>query len=93
MRQPSDNGPAERRTAAANAKRRLLAKFASTPKETVPDVQERPAGRDCMRGRRTEGEALTNAENERLLAELMPSEIAITQHAKLAKPDTLNHSP
>ncbi|WP_246299940.1 hypothetical protein [Sinorhizobium psoraleae] len=87
MRQPSDNGPAERRTAAANAKRRLLAKFA------VPDVQERPAGRDCMRGRRTEGEALTNAEYERLLAELKPSEIAITQHAKLAKPDTLNHSP
>ncbi|MDK1494061.1 DUF6481 family protein [Sinorhizobium sp. 7-81] len=73
MKHPNDNGFVERRNAAAKAKRRLLAKFVSAPKETDADMQERLAIRKAVavarEVRRAERQALKTAENERLLAE------------------------
>ncbi|WP_037394888.1 DUF6481 family protein, partial [Sinorhizobium fredii] len=73
MRHLNANGFAERRTAAAEAKRQLLAKFASAPKATDPEMQQRLAAREAVAAarevRRAEREALKTAENERLLAE------------------------
>jgi len=73
LKHPRDNGFAERRTAAADAKRQLLAKFASAPKPTDPEMQEKLAAREAVAQareiRRAEREALKKAENERILAE------------------------
>ncbi|RVI76336.1 hypothetical protein CN188_24485 [Sinorhizobium meliloti] len=73
MRHPNDNGFAERRNAAADAKRELLTKFASAPKPTDPEMQEKLAAREAANrardARRAEREALKTAENERILAE------------------------
>ena len=70
MRHLNANGFAERRTAAAEAKRQLLAKFASAPKATDPEMQERLAAREAVAvARGALKEALKAAENERLLAE------------------------
>jgi hypothetical protein len=73
LRHPSDNGFAERRTAAADAKRQLLAKFASAPKPTDPEMQEKLAAREAVaqarEARRAEREAQKKAERDRLLAE------------------------
>ncbi|AGA10053.1 DUF6481 family protein [Sinorhizobium meliloti] len=73
MRHPNDNGFAERRNAAADAKRQLLTKFASAPKPTDPEMQEKLAAREAANrardARRAEREALKTAENERILAE------------------------
>ena len=73
MRHPSDNGFAERRNAAAEAKRQLLAKFASAPKPTDPEMQEKRAAREAVsqarEARRAEPEPLNNAERHRLLHE------------------------
>ncbi|PKA42129.1 DUF6481 family protein [Rhizobium sullae] len=72
MRHSNDNGFAERRNAAAEAKRELLAKFASAPKSADPGMQERLAARDAVirarEARRAEREALKTAENQRILA-------------------------
>ncbi|WP_034857897.1 DUF6481 family protein, partial [Sinorhizobium sojae] len=66
MRHPNDNGFAERRLAAAEAKRQLLAKFASAPKATDPETQERLAARQAVavarESRRAERKALKLAE-------------------------------
>ncbi|MDW9462150.1 hypothetical protein GOA57_19840 [Sinorhizobium meliloti] len=73
MRHPNDNGFAERRNAAADAKRQLLTKFASAPKPTDPEMQEKLAAREAANrardARRADREALKTAENERILAE------------------------
>ena len=73
LRHPSDNGFAERRSAAADAKRRLLAKFASSPKPTDPELQEKLAAREAVAEarevRRAEREAHKQAERDRLRAE------------------------
>ncbi|MDW9628968.1 DUF6481 family protein [Sinorhizobium meliloti] len=73
MRHPNDNGFAERRNAAADAKRQLLTKFASAPKPTDPEMQEKLAAREAANrardARRAEREALKTAENERILAD------------------------
>jgi hypothetical protein len=73
LRHPGDNGFAERRTAAAEAKKQLLAKFATAPKPTDPEMQaklaERAAIAEAREARRAEREALKAAENERLRAE------------------------
>lgn len=73
MRHPNDNGFAERRNAAADAKRQLLTKFASAPKPTDPEMQEKLAAREAANrardARRAEREALKTAENKRILAE------------------------
>jgi hypothetical protein len=73
LRHPNDNGFAERRNAAADAKRQLLTKFASAPKPTDPEMQEKLAAREAANrardARRAEREALKTAENERILAE------------------------
>jgi hypothetical protein len=73
LRHPNDNGFAERRKTAENAKRQLLAKFASAPKPTDPEMQERLAAREAIAAartaRRAERDALRAAENERLLVE------------------------
>lgn len=67
LRHPSDNGFTERRNAAADAKRQLLAKFASAPKPTDPEMQEKLAAREAAgrarEARRAEREALKAAEH------------------------------
>ncbi len=69
LRHPNDNGFAERRTAAAEAKKQLLAKFATAPKATDPEMRERLAAREAIaaarEARRAERDALRAAENER----------------------------
>ena len=71
LRNLNDNSFAERRKSAENAKRELLAKFASTPKSTDPAMQERLAAREAVaaarEARRAERDALKAAEKERLL--------------------------
>lgn len=73
MRHPSDNGFAERRNSAAEAKKQLLAKFASAPKSTDPAMRERLAAREAIaaarEARRAEREASKKAEHERVLIE------------------------
>ncbi|MGK6316846.1 DUF6481 family protein [Neorhizobium sp. DT-125] len=73
MRHPNDNSFAERRKTAENAKRQLLAKFASAPKSTDPVIQERRAAREAVAAaretRRAARDALKAAENERILME------------------------
>jgi len=80
LRHPSDNGFAERRNAAADAKRQLLTKFASAPKPTDPEMREKLAAREAASrardARRAEREALKTAENERILAEAAASAAA-----------------
>ena len=74
LKHPRDNGFAERRTAAADAKRQLLAKFASAPKPTDPEMREKLAAREAVslarEARRAEREAQKAAERERELAEV-----------------------
>lgn len=73
MRYQSYNGFHERRTAAADAKRKLLEKFASAPKAIDPEMQERLAAREAValarEMRRAERNAIKTAEHERMLAE------------------------
>lgn len=73
MRHPSDNSFSERRKSADNAKRKLLAKFASAPKPTDPEMQERLVAREAIAlaraARRAERDAVKAAENDRLLME------------------------
>lgn len=73
LRNSSNDSFAERRKTAADAKRQLLAKFASAPKPDDPAMQERRAARDAVaiarEARRAEREALRVAENERILME------------------------
>ncbi len=73
MRHPGDNSFAERRKTSADAKRELLAKFASAPKLGDPAMQERRAARETIAAarevRRAERDALKAAENERILIE------------------------
>ncbi|SCW86996.1 hypothetical protein SAMN02927900_05903 [Rhizobium mongolense subsp. loessense] len=80
MRRPTDNGFTERRNAAAEAKRELLAKFASSPKSADPAMQERLAARDAVTQarelRRAEREALKAAQNRRILADAAAEEKA-----------------
>jgi membrane protein involved in colicin uptake len=86
LRHPNDNGFAERRNAAAVAKKQLLAKFESAPKPTDAEMQERLAARAAMasakEARRAEREAAKKAENERLLAEAASAAAAAQAHEK-----------
>ncbi len=86
MRHPSDNSFADRRKTAADAKKELLAKFASAPKPTDPDMQERRAERAAIaaarEARRAEREALKAAENERILREAAEVAAAAEAHEK-----------
>ncbi|AJD44987.1 hypothetical protein RGR602_PC00954 (plasmid) [Rhizobium gallicum bv. gallicum R602sp] len=79
LKRPTDNGFTERRNAAAEAKRELLAKFASAPKSADPAMQERLAARDAVTQarelRRAEREALKAAQ-EKAEAESRQAEIA-----------------
>ncbi|APG93913.1 DUF6481 family protein [Sinorhizobium americanum] len=90
MRHPNDNGFAERRTAAAEAKRQLLAKFAAAPKATDPEMQERLAARETVavarEARRAEREALRRAEAaaEMAAAEAKERREAEAQQAEIA---------
>ncbi|APO79061.1 hypothetical protein AM571_PC01329 (plasmid) [Rhizobium etli 8C-3] len=80
LRRPTDNGFTERRNAAADAKRELLAKFASAPKSADPAMQARLAARDAVTQaralRRAEREALKAAQNRRILADAAAEEKA-----------------
>ena len=73
MTRQNDNSFADRRKTSENAKRELLAKFASAPKATDPEMQERLAAREAVasarEARRAERDALKAAENQRLLDE------------------------
>ena len=73
MRHASDNGFADRRKAAAEAKQQLLKKFASAPKADDPELAaklaERKANADAREARRAERERQKQEENERQLAE------------------------
>lgn len=73
MRHPNDNGFHARRTAAAEAKRALLEKFASAPKAIDPQMRERLAAREAVaiarEQRRAERQAMKVAEHERMLAD------------------------
>ncbi len=86
LRHPSDNGFAERRTAAAEAKRQLLAKFASAPKPTDPEMQEKLAAREAVaqarEARRAEREAQKQAEHDRILAEAAAAAAAAEQEQR-----------
>jgi hypothetical protein len=86
LRHPNDNGFAERRTAAAQAKKDLLSKFASAPKPTDPVMQERLAAREAIASaretRRAERDAAKKADNERILAEAKALTEAAEAHEK-----------
>jgi len=86
LRHLNTNGFAERRTAAAEAKRQLLAKFASAPKPTDPEMQERLAAREAVavarKARRAERDASKTIENQRLLAEAAAAEIEKRKEAE-----------
>jgi hypothetical protein len=86
LRHVNDNSFAERRKSAENAKRELLAKFASAPKSTDPAMQERLAAREAVaaarEARRAERDALKAAENERLLIETAASTAAVEAQEK-----------
>jgi hypothetical protein len=73
LRHPNDNGFSERRNTAAKAKKELLSKFASAPKPTDPEMQERLAAREAIANaraeRRAERETAKKVENGRLMAE------------------------
>lgn len=73
MRHASDNGFADRRKAAAEAKQQLLKKFASAPKADDPELAaklaERQANAAARELRRAEKDRLKQEENERQLAE------------------------
>ena len=73
MRHASDNGFADRRKAAAEAKQQLLKKFASAPKADDPELAaklaERQANTAAREARRAERDRLKQEENERQLAE------------------------
>ncbi|WP_007754807.1 DUF6481 family protein [Rhizobium sp. CF080] len=88
MRHPNDNSFAERRKTAADAKRELLAKFASAPKLSDPAMQERRAEREAVaaarEARRAEREAQKAAENERQLREAAELAAAAEAHEKAA---------
>jgi hypothetical protein len=90
LRHSNDNGFAERRTAAAEAKRQLLAKFASAPKATDPEMQERLAARETVavarQTRRAEREALKQAEAAAAIAaaEALEREEAEARQAEIA---------
>lgn len=86
MRHPNDNSFAERRKTADSAKRQLLAKFASAPKPTDPEMQERLAAREAIASaraaRRAERDAVKAAENDRLLMEAAAIAEAAQAHEK-----------
>jgi hypothetical protein len=73
LRHPNDNGFAERRNIAAEARKQMLTKFAAAPKPTDPEMQERLAAREeaarAKEARRAERAALKAAEKERILRE------------------------
>jgi hypothetical protein len=73
LRHPDDNSFAERRKTADAAKRELLKRFASAPKATDPEMQERLAAREAVaaarEARRAEREAAKAAEAEREMRE------------------------
>jgi hypothetical protein len=93
LRHPNDNGFAERRTAAAQAKKDLLSKFASAPKPTDPVMQERLAAREAIASaretRRAERDAAKKADNERILAEAK----ALTEAAEAFTKSRRRRSP
>jgi hypothetical protein len=78
VRHPSDNSFSERRKSAHRAKRQLLAKFASAPKPTDPEMQERLAAREEVASARTARRAVRDAiraeDNDRLLKEAAAAE-------------------
>ncbi|KGD86195.1 DUF6481 family protein [Rhizobium sp. YS-1r] len=86
MRHPNDNSFAERRKTAADARRELLAKFASAPKPSDPAMQERRAAREAIvaarEARRAERDALKAAESERILMEAAALTAAAEAHEK-----------
>ena len=73
MRHVTDNGFADRRKAAAEAKKLLLKKFEAAPKPDDPEMQaklaERKANADAREARRAERDRLKQEEHERQLAE------------------------
>jgi len=73
LRHPNDNSFLERRKSADSAKQQLLAKFASAPKPTDPEMRERLAAREAIASartaRRVERDAAKAGENDRLLHE------------------------
>lgn len=86
MRHPNDNSFAERRKTAESARRQLLVKFASAPKPTDPEMQERLAAREAIASaravRRADRDALKAAENHRLLMEAAAMAEAAHAHEK-----------
>jgi len=86
LRHPNDNSFAERRKTAADARRELLAKFASAPKPSDPVMQERRAAREAVvaarEARRAERDALKAAESERILMEATALTAAAEAHEK-----------
>lgn len=86
MRHASDNGFADRRKAAAEAKQQLLKKFISAPKADDPalaaKLAERQANAAAREARRAERELLKQQENEKKLAEAAERAAAAEAEAK-----------
>ncbi|PZM10736.1 DUF6481 family protein [Rhizobium tubonense] len=85
MRHVNDNGFAERRKAAAEAKKLLLKKFETAPKADDPEMVAKRAEREAISAarelRRAERERLKQEANERQLAEAA----ALTEAATAAE--------
>lgn len=86
MRHPNDSGFLERRKLADSAKRQLLAKFASAPKPTDPEMRERLAARETIAAERTarrvERNAVKAREKDRLLHEAAAMAEAAEAHQR-----------
>jgi hypothetical protein len=86
LRHVTDNGFADRRKAADEAKKQLLKKFAQAPKADDPELAaklaERQANTEAREARRAERDRLKQEENERQLAEAAARTAAAELEAK-----------
>ena len=86
MRHATDNGFADRRKAAAEAKQQLLKKFATAPKADDPELAaklaERQANAAAREARRAERDRLKQQEHERQLADAAAVTAAAEAEAK-----------
>ena len=86
LRHVTDNGFADRRKAAAEAKKQLLKKFVEAPKADDPalaaKLAERQANTAAREARRAERDRLKQEENERQLAEAAARTAAAELEAK-----------
>jgi hypothetical protein len=86
LRHLNDSSFFERRKSADSAKQQLLAKFASAPKPTDPEMRERLAAREAIASartaRRVERDAVKAGENDRLIQEAAAMAKAAEAHQR-----------